>query len=381
VTFSTVMMTAANHTLYAKWTANTYKVIFDATGGAVNPPTNTVTYSMAYGELTVPSKILYSFDGWWTNEYYRGSAVTENTPVTVAADHTLYAKWIEKTSCTVVFSAEGGTVSPAWTNVCIKKSYGTLPVPSRTDYSFGGWWTEPGGTGALVTGTTMVTNYENHVIYAKWTQSGMNSYLVVDLAGGSSASSYPVSYLTNAPAGGWTDEYKTSKLVLRRIPAGTFMMGLPSTSESFGDPNHQEAHPVTLTKDYYIGVFEITQNQWERVMGVKPGYFNNAACYATRPVEQVSYYDIREKPGNQDDPDVNWPLNSAVNTNSFMGKLRAKTGLTGLDLPTEAQWEYACRAGTATALNSGMELTDPYQDANMAAVGRYYCANYQIMIA
>ena len=376
VTPTMTVAKAADHTLYAKWIPNTYTVNFFAglPGGSMDiylAPKTGAYYGAAYGVLPVPSRAEYSFGGWWTALGGTGSEVTENTAVTVAAEHILYAKWIV-TSCTVVFAAEGGTVSNAWRSVNIRESYGTLPVPSRTDYSFGGWWTEPGGMGALVTGNSTVINYENHVIYAKWTQSGTNLYLVVDLAGGSSALSYPVSYLTNAPAGGWTDEYKTSKLVLRRIPAGTFMMGLPSTSNDFGDPNHQEAHPVTLTKDYYIGVFEITQNQWERVMGVKPGYFNNAACYATRPVEQVSYYDIREKPGNQDDPDVNWPVNSAVNTNSFMGKLRAKTGLTGLDLPTEAQWEYACRAGTTTALNSGTDITYSGQDANMAAVGRYY---------
>ena len=50
-------------------------------------------------------------------------------------------------------------------------------------------------------------------------------YMVIDLSGGPSAPSYPVSYLNGVPVGGWTDEYKTTKLVMRRIPAGTFTMG------------------------------------------------------------------------------------------------------------------------------------------------------------
>ena len=60
-------------------------------------------------------------------------------------------------------------------------------------------------------------------------KNGISSglYLIVDLSGGTAASSYPVSYLDAVPSGGWTDEYKTTKLVLRRIPAGSFTMGFP----------------------------------------------------------------------------------------------------------------------------------------------------------
>ncbi|MCX6880531.1 MAG: SUMF1/EgtB/PvdO family nonheme iron enzyme [Verrucomicrobia bacterium] len=131
-------------------------------------------------------------------------------------------------------------------------------------------------------------------------------------------------------------------------------------------------HAVTLTKDFYIGVFEVTQRQWELIMGNRSSYFNNVTFYATRPVEQVSYYEIRENPANTDDPAVTWPTNHVVNATSFIGRLRAKTGLSVLDLPTESQWEYACRAGTAAALNSGKNPTGTAQAAEMAAVGRYW---------
>jgi formylglycine-generating enzyme required for sulfatase activity len=194
-------------------------------------------------------------------------------------------------------------------------------------------------------------------------------YLVIDLSGGTNASSYPVTYLSAVPEGGWTDEYKTEKLVMRLIPAGKFTMGSPTNELDRRDDETQ--HQVTLTKGFYIGVFEVTQRQWELVMGNRPSYFNNSAFYASRPVEQVSYYDIRENPSGVDDPAVDWPASSAVNAASFMGKLRAKTGLATFDLPTESQWEYACRAGTTNALNSGMNLTNTNSDASLAEVGRY----------
>ncbi|OQC17576.1 MAG: Serine/threonine-protein kinase pkn1 [Lentisphaerae bacterium ADurb.Bin082] len=188
-------------------------------------------------------------------------------------------------------------------------------------------------------------------------------YLVVDLTPGPEAPRYQVSSLYSAPVNGWPDEFKSTKLVLRKIPAGTFTMGSPENE--LGRSSNETQHQVTLTKDFYVGVFEVTQKQWERVMGDWPSYFYNVDYRDTRPVERVSYDDIR---GN--DAGSGWPANNAVDADSFLGRLREKTGLI-FDLPTEAQWEYACRAGTTTALNSGKNLTDESECQHVAEVGRY----------
>ena len=192
----------------------------------------------------------------------------------------------------------------------------------------------------------------------------------------------PVYYYASAEAvpGGVTNIlYKTSMLLMRRIdptPAEGFLMfsQINEVGMYYADRQRQ----TWLTRPYYIGVYETTQLQWNLVMGSIadlgwPSHFTNQVYRLARPVECVSYRHIREKNNNTNDPDVKWPQNSHVSAGSFMGRLRSRTNRTGFDLPTETQWEYACRAGTVGALNDGtMNVKSEGSDPNLNRLGRTY---------
>lgn len=188
-------------------------------------------------------------------------------------------------------------------------------------------------------------------------QPGSNTYMIIDLSEGTNATGFAVSYLDDEPDEGWTEEYKTTKIVLRKIKAGSFIMG----SDHFEQAYDETPHKVTLTKPFYAGVFEITQKQYELITGNNPSRYEGNM----RPVEQISYEMIRgEEKG------VGWPANNEVDSGSFLGILRSKTGME-FDLPTEAQWEYLCKAGTTSDLNDGSNITNRYEDVNMNKLGRY----------
>jgi len=178
-------------------------------------------------------------------------------------------------------------------------------------------------------------------------------YLVVDLSGGTEATTFPVRYSATGPDIS-DNACRTTNMWFRICLPGTFMMGSPTDEP--GRRSNETLHSVILSKPFFIAVFETTQRQYELVMGVNP------SCYKglDRPVESVSYDMIR---GNV--TGCKYPAHNQVDPSSFMGVMRAKTGIL-FDLPTEAQWEYACRAGTSTAFNSGKD----YSRNNLNEVGR-----------
>ena len=153
-------------------------------------------------------------------------------------------------------------------------------------------------------------------------------------------------------------------LVMHKIPAGTFTMGCPATELGSLDWNgERNQHQVTLTEDFYIGVYEVTQAQYSAVMGNNPSEFQSANGYTDddqRPVESVCYNDI-----------------TTVNT-GFLAQINSQLASQlpsgyKFDLPTEAQWEYACRAKTTTALNNGKNLENAENyDSNLNEVAWYF---------
>ena len=185
-----------------------------------------------------------------------------------------------------------------------------------------------------------------------------SKYMIIDLSTGD------INYTDSEPVGGWSDVYKITKLVLRRVEPGSFIMGSPE-SEMGRNPNETQ-HEVAITKPFYIGVFEITRGQYQLITGKEPAFRSYQG--KTFPLDELTYNDIRGV-----NKGAKWPISYAVDDDSFIGILRKKYKL-NFDLPTEAQWEYACRAGTTTALNNGTNLSDEYKDQNLDKVGAY-CFN------
>lgn len=187
-------------------------------------------------------------------------------------------------------------------------------------------------------------------------------YVWIDLSSGADSTNYPVHFSVVGPDLS-KDDCRTTQLWMRLVPPGEFWMGSPENE--LGRSEEEKLHHVTLTKPFYIGVFEVTQKQWALVMGnSNRSYFRSAGNSEKRPYESDYYSMMR---GLTD------PLaTTGYGQDSFVSKLCIRTQNGGWELPTEAQWEYACRAGTTTALNNGKNLTDTTWSQNLAEVAAYY---------
>ncbi len=170
--------------------------------------------------------------------------------------------------------------------------------------------TTPAGTATLVGGFVLIAGSCPSPTWATVLEWIPNPAVVTD------ANLRAAITATNLP---WRVLDNGTNIEMLLVPGGTFMMGCsPGDAECSSDES--PTHQVTLTNAFYMGKTEVTQAQWAAKMGNNPSYF---AGQPNNPVEQVSW-------------------NMIAGTGGFMS-------LTSLRLPTEAEWEYACRAGTTTA--------------------------------
>lgn len=209
-----------------------------------------------------------------------------------------------------------------------------------------------------------------------WTEREPPDYMVLSLDG-SKTRNYYVSE-DALPFGIESDEYRTNSLVMRLVRAAgeTFRMGAPRDELGANDssPYNDVMRITQLGDDYYLGVFEVTQAQYAKVSGgASFAAFSNAVVAATRPIDSVRWADNLL--------DSKWPNADEViayqsSAHKFFGRLRNITGLNHrLALPTEAQWEYACRAGSTAALYDGsaMSTNELGVCSALDRLGRYAC--------
>ena len=255
-------------------------------------------------------------------------------------------------------SIGGAAVSNAKGDVWKQVATGSHTITWRPDLSWPDHIVPNGGARAKVTA---------------WALDNTPDYMVVDITSAAQQNTqkyYPaVDYL---PGGLLSNpDYRTTLIVMRKIMAKDVTWTMGSVAEVGRNTVLEATHMVTLANNYYIGVFEVTQTQWQLVTGYNPAYFT--ANGSMRPVDQVTNSDIRYGKGTA--------TSCAASTGgvypdppygeSFLGLLRTRTGI-DFDLPGEAQWEFAARAGNGeghwgdTSLMLGTD-----KDANFDLHGRY----------
>lgn len=247
-----------------------------------------------------------------------------------------------------------------WKKVSGKDTYTITWQPDRV-------WTDAEGEGFKI-----AANGARARVTA-WPVDNTPNYMVVDITatgGADTQTYYPAAEFV--PGGVTNSLYKTTTLLMRKIMAKDVTWTMGSVAESGRNATRETPHQVKLDSNYYIGIYPVTQTQWQQVTGYNPSIFT--ADRTMRPVENVSYTDIRQGKGTASTAAsaMGGIYPAEPDSNSFLGLLRSKTGI-DFDLPSETQWEFAARAGNGEGYwgdGSAIQISSN-KDANLNLLGRY----------